>query len=67
LSYDSNYDVNLTGKNFLVSNRGSFGTVIASNLRVTSSALPDTDTTIAYKVPIVVNGTTYYISLTAAQ
>jgi hypothetical protein len=41
--------------------------VIAGSLAVTSSALPATDTTIAYKIPVVVNGTTYYISLTAAQ
>ncbi len=41
--------------------------VTLTNLAVTSSALPATDVTIAYKIPVVVNGTTYYISLTAAQ
>jgi hypothetical protein len=42
-------------------------TVVAGSLAVTSSALPASDVTIAYKIPVVVDGTTYYISLTAAQ
>ena len=56
-----------------VSTTGSFGSIIASavqfgnTLQTTQSALSATDTTIAYKIPIVVNGITYYISLTAAQ
>ena len=49
------------------------GNITANNITFASLAatggtpLTATDTTIAYKIPIVINGTTYYISLTAAQ
>jgi hypothetical protein len=53
---------------FITSKTGTFTSGISTNsINVTQAALPATDTTIAYKIPVVVNGTTYYISLTAAQ
>jgi hypothetical protein len=77
ITYNSNYDVTIDNAGLSVATTGAFGSVLAGNLTatnlvanslaVTSSALPATDTTIAYKIPVVVNGTTYYISLTAAQ
>lgn len=43
------------------------GLTTLNTIATTQSALAAVDTTIAYKIPIVVNGTTYYISLTASQ
>ena len=55
LSSDVNKDITCTNK------------ITVPQLSVSGSALPATDTTIAFKIPIVVNGTTYYVSLTSAQ
>lgn len=35
-------------------------------LTLPATVTPATDTTIAYKVPVEINGTTYYIALTAS-
>jgi hypothetical protein len=72
ITYNSVYDITIDNAGLNVATTGTFGSVaatnlVATNLAVTSSALAATDVTIAYKIPIVVNGTTYYISLTAAQ
>jgi hypothetical protein len=42
-------------------------TLAANLLQAGGAPLAATDTTIAFKIPITINGTVYYISLTAAQ
>ena len=54
---------NITGGNIIAADQLTF-----ANLAVSGGApLVATDTTIAFKIPVIINGTTYYISLTAAQ
>jgi hypothetical protein len=49
--------------NVTVNNTLTFSNIAQSG----TTPLAATDTTIAFKVPIVINGVTYYIALTAAQ
>ena len=50
--------------NVTVNNTLTFSNIVQSS---NTTPLAATDTTIAFKVPIVINGVTYYIALTAAQ
>jgi hypothetical protein len=50
--------------NVSVNNTFTFSNIAQSS---NTTPLAATDTTIAFKVPIVINGVTYYIALTAAQ
>lgn len=45
------------------------GNVTLANIIIAGNVdpLPATDTTIAYKIPVTINGNVYYIALTAAQ
>ena len=50
--------------NVTVNNTFTFSNIAQSS---NTTPLAATDTTIAFKMPIVINGVTYYIALTAAQ
>jgi hypothetical protein len=54
---------NISGNNITANNLLTFANLAVSG----GTPLVATDTTIAFKIPVVINGTTYYISLTAAQ
>lgn len=54
---------NITGGNITATDQLTFANLVVSG----GAPLVATDTTIAFKIPVVINGTTYYISLTAAQ
>jgi len=54
---------NISGNNITANNLLTFANLAVSG----GTPLVATDTTIAFKIPVVINGNTYYISLTAAQ
>lgn len=52
-----------------IQNLVTSGNVTLANIVIAGNANPvaATDTTIAFKIPVTINGNTYYIALTAAQ
>lgn len=60
---------NITSTGTLVDLVTSGNITLANNITVTSTANPNaaTDTTIAFKIPVTINGNIYYIALTAAE
>jgi hypothetical protein len=70
--YSGNISVyQVTGNGGSISAQGNVtadNTLIFNNLKALGgSPLPATDTTIAFKIPVTINGNVYYIALTAAQ
>jgi hypothetical protein len=77
ISYDTTANITAVGtlSTLSVSGDANVGnlsvagnTILSANLEQSGGdPVAATDTTIAFKIPIVINGNTYYISLTAAQ